>query len=368
MKRLWILSLALVAVLLPLAAQSAPSGKVKQTRSPIATLALDGPRVAYASGDRVYVWNLLTGATSQMRGSYGKHTSEVAIAGTRVAWITRHVAGNSYETREYLYAAPVGSRSKLLAAGRRYLSSPDEASAAWYGRWIAGAVGSGKTLAVSTWWSPGDGTCIGQRLSRMTPTGLAQVAVGPGTILSESADSGRIAVLRSEDAWPIYGMATALEAPASIGIYSASGTLLREIAPSSAEMIALGGNTLAVLTETRMIEVYDWKSGTLLHTWPAAGTGKQRQQPRSLAVYGQLAVYSIYSYGSNRTLHVLRLTTGKDVVLARGRGTGDYERDSAIGPRGLVYFVNYHEHGRLSEPMRGKLVFVPLARVLEKVR
>ena len=44
------------------------------------------------------------------------------------------------------------------------------------------------------------------------------------------------------------------------------------------------------------------------------------------------------------TLHVMRLTTGKDVVLATGRGSGYYSRDAAIGPRGLVYAVNYREH------------------------
>jgi hypothetical protein len=65
---------------------------------------------------------------------------------------------------------------------------------------------------------------------------------------------------------------------------------------------------------------------------------------------------------------VINLTTGKDAVLASGRGTGYYSRDAAIGPRGLVYAVNYHEHGRLTAPERGKLVFVPLAKVLAKVR
>ena len=149
MTRLWILGLSLVGVLLVLVAQAAPatspSGRVKQTASPVATLAMDGPQVAYAVGKKVYVWNTQTGATSLMKGRYGAHTSEVAIAGKRVAWITRYVAGNSYQTEEHLFAAPIGSRSKLLASGRRYLGGPDVGAEAWYGRWIAGAVGSGKT-------------------------------------------------------------------------------------------------------------------------------------------------------------------------------------------------------------------------------
>ena len=67
--------------------------------------------------------------------------------------------------------------------------------------------------------------------------------------------------------------------------------------------------------------------------------------PDHLAAYGQLAVYSVDPRRQpHRKLHVIRLTTGKDVVLATGRGTGYYSRDAAIGPRGLVYAVNYHEH------------------------
>ena len=277
------------------------------------------------------------------------------------------MAGNSYQTEEHLFAAQIGSRSKLLASGRRYLGG-DVGAEAWYGRWIAGAVGSGKLLAISTWWSDGNGACTGQTLSLVSSAGLKQIVTGPGAIISQSADSGRIAVLRSEEAWPIYGQATALETAVTVGIYSASGKLLRELTPSSAEQIALSGDRLVVLTQARTLEVYDWKSGTLVHTWPAVATARPLHQLRSLAVYGQLAVYSTYSYGSNRKLHVLRLTTGKDVVLATGRGTGYYGHDAAIGPRGLVYAVNYHEHGRLSEPERGKLVFVPLAKLLAKTR
>jgi len=366
MTRLWISGLSLVAVLLAFATQATPATapvRAKQTAAPIATLAMDGPRVAYAVGKKVYVWNTLTGATTLMKGKYGAHTSEVAIAGTRVAWITRYVIGNSYQTDERLYTAPIGARSKLLASGRRYLSG-SETAPTWYGRWIAGAVGSGKTLAVSTWWSARDGTCVGQRLNLITSKGLAQIGVGPGVIMSESADGGRIAVLRSEDAWPLYGATAALEAPATVGVYAANGTLLRQLTPSSAEAIALSGDTLVVLTQTRTFEVYKWKSGALVHTWPVVASARPLHQVSHVAGYGQLAVYSTYYSGSTRKLHVLRLTTGKDIVLATARGTGYYERDAAIGPRGLVYLVNYHQHGRLSEPMRGKLVFVPLAKLL----
>lgn len=84
------LVVVLVMAVVQAAAASPQAGPlVKQTKSPIATVAMDGRRVAYASGNKVYVWNTLTGATTLMKGNYSSHTSELAIAGTRVAWITR---------------------------------------------------------------------------------------------------------------------------------------------------------------------------------------------------------------------------------------------------------------------------------------
>jgi hypothetical protein len=370
MTRLGKIGLSLAVLMVPLSVQAAtakaPGTIVKQTRSPIATLAMDGSRVVYASGlrqgvpsgDKVYVWNVRTGATTLIGGKYGKHTAEVAIAGKRVAWITRYVVGASLQTSESLFSGSLSARGKLLASGRRYWQeTPDT----WYGRWIAGAVGSGSTLAVSTWWSGRDGTCTAQKLSLITPTGLRQIVTGPGAIVAASTDGGHIAVLRSEEAWPGY-------APTpipTVGIYSTSGKLLREIAPSSADEVALSGKQLVVLTETKTLEVYDWTTGTLLHTWPVA-TDTPNLRPGHLATFGQIAVYSV-GYSAARRLHVMRLTTGKDVVLAIGKGAGYYARDAALSPLGLVYAINYHEHGRLSAPQRGKLVFVPMAKLLAKV-
>ena len=92
-----------VAALLVSSAQAGATkpqpARVKFTPSPVLTLALDGHRVAYFSGGRVYVWNVATGATSSIKGTYpsigrpkGADTRfdhEVAIAGTRVAFVTR---------------------------------------------------------------------------------------------------------------------------------------------------------------------------------------------------------------------------------------------------------------------------------------
>ncbi len=357
------LALSLAALTLVLAQSGAAkptAARVKQTEKPVAAVAMDGPRVAYSSGGKIYVWNVDNGATSVVKGAYSKYGAEVAIAGTRVAWVTRYVIGNTYQTSEFLYSAPAGGKARLLRAARRYAGSE---IGEWYGGWIAGAVGSGGTLAVSTWWSHGV-VCTGQRLSLVTPTGLKQIATGPGAIMAASADGGRIAVLRNPDEWPYAGGAPT---PAvTVGIYSSSGTLLREIVPSTAREVALTGDRLVVLTGTKTLEVYAWKTGTLLHTWPLAKT-TPRLRAGHLAAYGQLATYSVDPrQASSRSVHVISLATGRDVVIGTGRSgsLGYYGRDAAMSARGLVYVVTYHEHGRLGTPQHGKLVFVPTAKLL----
>ena len=362
------LPLALVLVLAQAGAAKPSGGGVKQTSKPIATLAMDGPRVAYASGGKVYVWNVDNGATTLVRGRYSSHTSELAIAGKRLAWITRYVIGNSMQTTERLFGGSLTAQGRLLASGRRGAILDYGVPSAWRGAWIAGAVGSGNVLAVSRWWTADDGSCSGQRLLLITPSGLKQIATGAGSVMAMSADGGRIAVLRSYDAWPNYGIAPTSTEPVSVGIYTSSGKLLREVFPSSAKEVALSGEQLVVLTEAKALLVYAWRTGTLVHSWPVATTTPALQAGH-LAAHGQLATYSVDPRRSwTRAVHVLQLTTGKDVVVATGRGAGYYARDAALGPRGLVYSVNYYEHNRIGQPQRGKLVLVPTARLLEALR
>lgn len=346
------------------------ANKVKQTAKPIWTLAMDGPRVAYMRNDRrVAVWNVITGATSTIKGTYpsngkfGQGRGEVAIAGKRIALITRFVTGNSQQTQERLYTAPLGGSARQLGKRTNHATDPqcfdcgDPGFST--GSWIAGLAGSGKVLAVSAWKS-NDSVSSGERLSLVAPQGLRTIAAGPGAIVAESVSGGRIAVLRSTEAWPADGVGPATTAP-TVGIYSAAGALLREIAPSSAREVALSGNRLVVLTETNTLEVYDPTTGAPMETWPlVAGP---RQEGGHLAVYGRLAVYSVDPRrAAPRKLHLLDLTTGKDVVIARAIGSGYNSRDAAIGSSGLVYAVD--SGGR--HP-KGKLVFVPMAKLLRLV-
>jgi hypothetical protein len=389
MRRLPIVGLLLVAALLLSftgagAADPGP-GRVKHTTKPVLTLAMDGPRVAYMRNDRrVGVWNVATGAASTIKGTYpsngrrfGYGSGEIAIAGKRVAFITRFAIGNSQQTQERLYTAPLGGSAHRLGKVTGHVTDPESCDTNdpgfSTGDWTAGLVGSGRILAVSSWTSS-DTVSSAERLSLITPAGLRTIATGPGAIVAASASGGHIAVLRSTDAWPAGDVGPATATP-TVGVYSAEGALLGQIALSipvpgcysarTAIKVSLSGNELVVLTTvpnnpdvggfTATFGVYDWTTGELLHTWPQQPGGVE-----TFAASGQFVVYPVGRYaGGIHRLRLLDLATGKDVVVATSRGYGG-GLIPVLGPRGVVYADNSYLKGQ--EP-HGKLVFVPWARL-----
>jgi hypothetical protein len=365
MRKLRVVGLFLAAALLLCVAQAGAAeqqaGKVKQTSRPISALAMDGSRVAYMASDRrVAVWNVATGKTTVIKGTYprkgsgfGSGAGEVAIAGKRVALITRFVTGNSQQTQEHLYTATLGGRARQLGKSTNHFTNPQDGQpdgGLSDGTWIAGAVGSGNALAVST-WSSLDSVTSHERLSLVTPTGLHTIATGPGAIVATSASDGHIAVFRSTVAWPADNVSPATATP-TLGIYSTSGSLLHEVAlDPSAREVAVSGKELVVLTETiqqaslvATLQVYDWTTGALMHVWPIA---LGQAGGRGLVVHGRFAALE-----GPASLRLVDLTTGNNVSIARASASGP-----ALGSRGLVYAVNASRKGP------GKLVFVPTAKL-----
>jgi hypothetical protein len=168
-------------------------------------------------------------------------------------------------------------------------------------------------------------------------SGLRRVGLGAKAIFAQSVDSGRIAVLRADG---------------TVGIYDASGKLLLEVAPSSATDVALSGNKLLVLTKTRTLEIYDSRSDALLRSWPVPKGAATLDAYAGLAAY---AVHPVYS-GQRFRVHVLQLTTGKDVVVGTGTYEGRPRRDVQLEAPGLVYAKNLRT-----------LVFIPRGRLLAAV-
>lgn len=326
---------------------------MKNTAHPIWAIAIDGPRVAYAAGGLIHVWNLATGKTSTVRGKYANalHTanaSELAIAGKRVAWIKDQQFGNT-EEGEKLYIASIPGKARQVMHVYRYgVDDPTHAT----GGWIEGLVGSGRSIAVSTWRSDGT-TARDQQLSLVTAAGLKPLAGGTGSIVCQAIDGDHIADLQSAP-WA---------ASTGVSIYSTHGDPLGEFPVRAARQIALAGDELAVLTPSPApaIEVYDWTSGALEHTWPAQGATIETAGPHQVGhveAYGRLVIYSVYTgyIGGNETLHVLDPATGKDAAVGTVKAPGAW----AIGSRGLVYAVNARPNSRLGA---GKIVFVSTAQL-----
>jgi hypothetical protein len=353
------------------AAAKPQPNKVKPTMSSIRTLAMDGPRVAYASGGRIHVWNVVTGATSVVKGDYSNAThtidaAQVAIAGTRVAWIKRVSYGNT-ELGEKLYSASIAGSAHMRKQG--YIFRREDSAHA-KGGWIAGVVGSAKTLAVNTWKSD-DAISRNEKLSLITPTGLRPIVTGHGAIVAQSVNGGHVAVLRSIAAWPADEPSTPTTRP-TVGVYSTGGKLLRTIVlttpipppptcgdcaayPSTIfNSLALSGNRLVALTETApqnaprttKIEVYNWTTGALLQTWPIAF------KPYAINVAPPLAAYGRFAAVVGKRLHVLDLKTGKEIMTAPSSGS-----PAALNSHGLVYGARLGARG-------GKLVFVPMTKLL----
>ncbi|HKC77886.1 MAG TPA: hypothetical protein VKB70_05825, partial [Gaiellaceae bacterium] len=345
------------------------ANKVKRTAYPIWTLAMAWPRVAYASGkegntETIHVWNVVTGKISAVKTKNGfatHHTAQIAIAGRRLAWIRAVQYGNT-ELDHWLYTAPVGGRPHQLLSAPGYAYTGGS-SCGPGGPQIDGLVGDGSVMAVGTWMEPSDGSLASdQQLNLITPRGLRTIATGSSAVVSESADSGHIAVLSLPT--PVFEPDYCeLTPPTSVAIYSTSGALLKTIAlgpPAPTTIgyqLALSGNRLVVLTTGLnepsgpaivTLSVYDWTTGELMHTWPVAIPRYPGEV--SFSVHGKLAAVE-----APYRLHLVDLDTGKDVTIAR---SGQPSR-AAIGAHGLVYALNPHN--------TGKLVFVPTAKLLALV-
>ncbi len=331
----------------------------------IEALTLDGNRVAYdaraslgKNDNKLLVWNVKTGKTTTVSGKHtadaddsgGSGVTQIAMAGSRVAW-TLNVGGN-IEGDDYVYASSVTKpKERQIATEQRFgdfcgagawASNPHCA-----GTWLGGLVGSGNLIALNRWTTDDTGTVTDGGLYVLEGTVMKQVATGPATIQAASADAGRVAALRTDG---------------TVGLYSSAGKLLRTVNPSSAEEVALSGHNLVVLTRTRTLEVYSTQTGALRKTLSAKGGVKQ--VPANLDVQGNVAIYTMnaqHPSAASGSLHAVNLSTGKDQDVGNLRGGIGLAH---VGSAGLVYAGNgfgARSYGKAT------LVFVPLARVLAAV-
>jgi hypothetical protein len=315
---------------------------VKNVNGWVKELAMDGPQVAYATDAfaptgcrKLFTWNVATGAGVLVSGPKSGTCSDdrpdgqaivaVAIAGDRLAWI-RNLTGNT-ESDDVLFTATLpGPHEVRLATA---IVTGDTDGSALKGDWIGGLTGSGSVLAANTWSTDATGAVTSAALQTVSAH-LTRIASGLETRTAESADTGRIAVVRSDG---------------TVAIYSVTGTSLQTIAPPSVREIALRKDYLVVLTDTKKLEIYNSHTGVLIRQWqvPAGAT--------HLDVNSDIAVYSVY-----RRLYAIQLTTGRQIVLASEKRA---IAAAAIEAPGVVYAYNTVRGNKDI----GNLVFLPLTRV-----
>ena len=341
--------LALVA---SAAGTTATHGKqVRQLQQPVGALAVDGNRVAYdldarnttksSAVNKVLVWNVRTGKTIKVSGkktgvgdgtSTGAGVFQLAIAGSRVAWLLNE--GGNLEATDYLFTSSVTHpKERQVASAMRSGDDCPGRAAGCSGQWLGGLVGSGNTIAFNRWTADSLGEMASGGLYLLNGSQTKSIATGTSTVPAVSCDAGREAVLHSDG---------------SVAVYSKSGQVLMTLPPTSAKEAALNGKNLVVVSETRQLQVYDSRSGSLKKTLPTHGRGLH-----NLDVQGNIAIYT-----TGPSVRAVNLSSGKT------RAVGRFSKHSEIlfariDSAGLAYAAN----GTRASFGTSTLVFVPLARV-----
>jgi hypothetical protein len=340
---LWLPALLLAALVLALPAQAA-GPRIKNTRGSIESLAMDGPRVAYAVAGgagcaKVFVGNVRTEGAAVVSGpqtcdaddsSTGAGVRELAIAGLRVAWIVNK--GGNTESDYYMYTATLGgARERLVATAFR----TGDVDGTLAGAWMNHLVGGGGDIAVNRLTTDTAGTITQASLQRLDG-GLSTLVLGRPSLYAVSVDLGCVAILRTDQKVAVY--------------VAASRRLLLTISPSSAKEVVLRKDYAVVLTRTKTLEVYNSHTGALLRTWPVAA-GASR-----LDVHSGIAVYAV-----GRTVFAVRLTDGRDSPIATApRAIEGLE----IEAPGIVYA--YDTFKGLNEV--GNLAYMPLSQATALLR
>ncbi|HEX3453503.1 MAG TPA: hypothetical protein VHS03_02675, partial [Gaiellaceae bacterium] len=316
-------------VLVAGAAGTPASGtKAIQTRGPVAALALDGSRAAFGNGPSVIVWDVANGRQTKVGGVGDKLLSELAIAGTRVAW--RANATSNSESDDYLYTSSLlqpkqRQVAKALRFGSQCGAGESGRLPACTGPWLGGLVGAGKRILVDRWTTNRAGAITGGGLYALQGKRLARVAAGSRTVEAVTADPARVAVVQWR--W--------LRPEKTIHVYSSTGRALWSVVPKSWPPLGIGvsGRNLVVLEPNGALALYDARTGSLrktFHLHAAIPPKHQRsysnpQGLQALSVQGNIAVYSKpvrlkRGIPSESAIHAVNLSTGKDRAVGTSRG------------------------------------------------
>jgi hypothetical protein len=219
-----------------------------------------------------------------------------------------------------------------LDAGTPRAGVATVASANGYNEQLGHLFGAGSLLVYNSWRSSAGGAVGAQRLLRIGRDRTARLlASGPDAGPIIAVDERRIVVVRPGH---------------RVALLDREGKPVNQFAVGTAPVVAarLDGSKL-VLQRGPQLEVYDSADGRLEHSWRTAASLS------SVRLEGAAGDYAVYTAGI--AIHLLRLSTGSDRVLAIPQEA--QPAHAALERDGLYY--SYNRQGASSDP--GRLAFVP---------
>lgn len=266
-------AIALLLMLVGGAAAASPVDPILRSSGYFHTFAADGKRIAmpWALGERVCLSARVVDAISTRRRDLastraicyadwpGVDTSEIAVAGDRVAWISGGMSNNSAE--HVLSTTRDGSpRARDVATGDGETFSGDNLDSE--DRRVGLLAGDGATMAYATWTiQPGGRVVRDERVWRIGPTGAPLLVVRAPGLRALAVEHGTVAVLRRDGIVTL--VATRTGARQTIVLEG----LKPKLQSRRDHDLGLSAGRLVVLA-TRSLDVFDASSGAVIRSWP----------------------------------------------------------------------------------------------------
>jgi hypothetical protein len=380
----FLLAAALGGLVLAGVALAAPAPRLLRTSTPVSGLAMDGPNVAVATAwarghcERVVAWNPLRPTLKALgragpceETSTGRGILYQAVAGKRVAWITDG-GGNAHDSQLFVASLDRPQVTRRLAFTTYSIDSGD-------GTYVGHLHGSGSLLVYATWTvcdtgdvgvkrcpgTPLPGQIVNAKLWRIEgTTGKKLIASADDELAPIAVAAGRILVARADG---------------TLELRAADGRVLQTFAFDQPPLqAALGAKQLVVavrdtgtlpLPKAKLeFRVYDLATGALVRTLTPPADAQTAAAPRCSFPTGSSATACLapaarlrfqdadstrLAYVLGSTVHLLRLSSGKDTAYVGGRGTVLAQ----LAAPGLVY--SYGTTGRT----QGRVQFVPAAKL-----
>jgi Tol biopolymer transport system component len=312
--------------------------RILRTPTAVVDLAADRGRVALATAGEfgcgpVGIWARRETATwlpASADCGDADGISGLVLAGTRAAWMYE------VETNQLHYTALITGSAGSRARALRIADHDEEV-------YLGNLAGDGSLLVYNTWREPRRSAFITEpKLWRIVESGRARtrrLLARWDAIDVVSVDNGRLALLRPDGTLAILN-----DRLRKLSAFRLGWKGVRRVTLAGSQVIVLRGRTLEVRSAAR---------GTVKRRWRPART----DGPITLEdAHGNFAVYT-----AGIAIHVLRLSDGRDRVLAIAKQAGPAHAE--LEAEGLYYA--YNETGS-AQP--GRVAFVPFRELTSRFR